>query len=484
MPRRLPSPPPTLPGFTPVRVLGSGGFADVFLFEQNMPRRQVAVKVMLPEVVDEQVRRMFQVEADLMAGLSAHPSILTIYEAGVSSDGRPYLVMELCSSSLGRRYRQEPLPVAQVLRIGVKIAGALHTAHQQGVLHRDVKPSNILVTAYGAPVLSDFGIAQSTRGRSAAVDAVGLSVPWSAPEVVTEETRGTIASEVWGLSATLYSLLAGRSPFEVPGVTSPSSSELSARIVKAKPSPIGRSDVPASLERALLRGLSKRPGDRPGSALELLQELQTVETEFGLAQTGVEITRAEWAVEPERARSVAPPAAPADAPRRRRNGSRASSGAPDTGPAGPGAAVGTSTAGRSRAPGAGGSLASPRPRTSTSPRTGRRRTLIIALVATLAVVGGAVAAATTLLPGTTELPSVGEISAEVADGRILFSWSDAGLADGDSFQVETSTGENSVQRSTEFAVFPTGSTPVCITVSVVHAGRTGDASAEKCASLP
>src|SRR3954470_11087529 len=102
MARRLPSQPPVLPGFSHLRVLGSGGFADVFLFEQNMPRRQVAVKVMLPEVVNEQVRRMFQVEADLMATLSAHPSILTVYEAGVSSDGRPFLVMELCSSSLGQ----------------------------------------------------------------------------------------------------------------------------------------------------------------------------------------------------------------------------------------------------------------------------------------------------------------------------------------------------------------------------------------------
>ena len=75
-------------------MLGAGGFADVFLYEQNMPRRQVAVKVMLSEVVNDQVRQMFQGEANLMAQLSAHPSILTVYQASVSSDGRPYLVME------------------------------------------------------------------------------------------------------------------------------------------------------------------------------------------------------------------------------------------------------------------------------------------------------------------------------------------------------------------------------------------------------
>ena len=154
MARRLPSEPPVLPGFSYIHVLGSGGFADVFLYEQNMPRRQVAVKVLLSEVVNDQVRQMFQAEANLMAQLSAHPSILTVYQASVSSDGRPYLVMEMCSSGLGDRYRRERVPVAEVLHIAVKIGSAIETAHRAGVLHRDIKPSNILQTAYGHPVLS------------------------------------------------------------------------------------------------------------------------------------------------------------------------------------------------------------------------------------------------------------------------------------------------------------------------------------------
>src|SRR3954465_3891700 len=103
----LPAPPPNLPGFSYVRVLGSGGFADVFLYEQNMPRRQVAVKVMLNEVVNEQGRQVFQPEANPMARVSAPPAILTVYQASVSADGRPYLVMELCSASLSERYRRE-----------------------------------------------------------------------------------------------------------------------------------------------------------------------------------------------------------------------------------------------------------------------------------------------------------------------------------------------------------------------------------------
>src|SRR3954471_979467 len=183
MARRLPSQPPVLPGFSYVHVLGSGGFADVFLYEQNMPRRQVAVKVMLADVVNDQVRQMFQAEANLMAQLSTHPSILTVYQASVSADGRPYLVMELCSASLSERYRRESIPVPEVLRIAVKIGSAIETAHRAGVLHRDIKPSNILMTAYGHPVLSDFGIA-ATLSESDDKEAVGLSIPWSAPEVL------------------------------------------------------------------------------------------------------------------------------------------------------------------------------------------------------------------------------------------------------------------------------------------------------------
>ena len=232
MSRRLPSQPPVLPGFSHVHILGSGGFADVFLYEQNMPRRQVAVKVMLSEIVNDQVRQMFQAEANLMAQLSTHPSILTVYQASVSSDGRPYLVMEMCSPALSARYRSERIPVPEVLRIAVKIGSAIETAHRAGVLHRDIKPSNILLTAYGNPVLSDFGIA-ATLSEVASQETVGMSVPWSAPEMLMDETSGSIASEVWAFAATVYSLLAGRSPFEMPGESN-KSVDLISRINRAK----------------------------------------------------------------------------------------------------------------------------------------------------------------------------------------------------------------------------------------------------------
>jgi tRNA A-37 threonylcarbamoyl transferase component Bud32 len=390
MARRLPSPPPTLPGFSYVHILGSGGFADVFLYEQNMPRRQVAVKVMLSEVVNDQVRQMFRAEANLMAQLSSHPAILTVYEASVSADGRPYLVMELCSATLSERYRRERIPVGEVLRIAVKIGSAVETAHRAGVLHRDIKPSNILTTAYGHPVLSDFGIA-STLTTVSEEDSVGLSVPWSAPEVLLDETPGTIASEVWALAATVYSLLAGRSPFEDPGGSN-SSSDLMGRIARAKPQPIGRPDVPASLEQLLRRAMSRRPEQRPASALELVRELQAIEAELGLPQTQIEVAREDWALgtvsdleDRTRLRPL-PGGAGMPAPRRRRRSAaatattctpRAPSSAHAPGRAGLGARARGRDAAAGRAPGAlRGRRCSCRPagrRTGLGATAGRRR---------------------------------------------------------------------------------------------------------------
>lgn len=292
---RLPSSPPGLSGFTYVRPLGAGGFADVFLFEQNLPRRPVAVKVLLEDVVDENVLRMFNAEADVMARLSAHPSILTIHEASVSADGRPYLVMEYCPTSLTHRYRREEIPVAEVLQLGVKIGSALETAHRAGLLHRDIKPSNILVTAFGSPVLSDFGIAAAVEARPDTEEVFAMSVPWSAPEVVDERVSGSIAAEVWSLGATVYSLLAGRSPFERSGRGQNTRDQLKARIRKAVYTPIGRPDVPPELDAVLARALSRDPSARHPSAAAFAHDLQVIQHGMGVPHTPLEVAVDEWA---------------------------------------------------------------------------------------------------------------------------------------------------------------------------------------------
>jgi serine/threonine protein kinase len=297
MAKRLPSAPPILPGLAYIRPLGSGGFADVFLYEQDMPRGNVAVKVLPSDVRDADLLRMFNAEADVLAHLSAHPSIVTVYQAGISADGRPYIVMEYCPGSLAERYRIERLPLEDVLAIGVKMASALESAHRAGLVHRDIKPSNILITSFGVPVLADFGIS-SSLARGAAGEVLAMSVPWSAPEVISEETAGTIASEVWGLGATVYSLLAGHSPFERMEKGQNTREHLRRRILRATYPRMTRPDVPAGLQTVLAKAMSREPGARYRSALEFAEALRGVQAEIGFAVTPVEVAVDEWAPAP------------------------------------------------------------------------------------------------------------------------------------------------------------------------------------------
>jgi hypothetical protein len=281
---RTPPSAPTLDGLSFVEPVGTGGFADVFLYRQAFPTRQVAVKV-LREATDETVLAMFRAEANVMAQLSSHPSIVPIYQAGVSSDGRAFLVMEYCPPPhVGQRFRQEQLPVAEVLEVAVRIASAVETAHRAGILHRDIKPHNILTSSYGAPLLTDFGIA------SAAGDgpSYGMSIPWSPPEVLAETGAPDVRSDVFSLAATVYSLLAGRSPFEIPGVANDSAT-LIHRIELQEPARIGRPDVPEALD-ALLRGaMSKRADDRPSSAMAFARAVQEVQIALRQAPTRLEV---------------------------------------------------------------------------------------------------------------------------------------------------------------------------------------------------
>ncbi|GAA2025791.1 hypothetical protein GCM10009819_06080 [Agromyces tropicus] len=306
--RRPPSLPPELPGYTHVGLLGSGGFADVFLYEQRLPRRRVAVKVLLADDIDQPTRAQFVAEANLMARLSAHPFIVTIFHADVAADGRPYFVMEYCSGpSLSERYKRQPLAVEDALRTGIRLSGAVATAHAAGILHRDIKPANVLTNDYGWPALSDFGISSDLEGDlpvhtmtfagdAAATGsgtgsdraAIGLSVPWSPSEMFEDDPRPDTRSDVFSLAATVHTLLAGRTPFEVPGRPN-GPLDLIGRIERGRITPIGRDDVPAGLEAVLATGMAVRREDRFQSAVDLGRALQRIELELGYAVTGIEV---------------------------------------------------------------------------------------------------------------------------------------------------------------------------------------------------
>lgn len=294
MATRMAATPPTLAGYSYVRPLGSGGFADVFLYEQDMPRRVAAVKVLLADAVNPEVLRTFNVEADISARLSAHPSIVTIYQASISADGRPYFAMEYCPDTMSARYKKARLPLAEVLDIGVRMAGALETVHRAGLLHRDIKPSNVLVNSLGAPVLADFGIAAAVLDEGDG-ETIAMSVPWSSPEVLQERVSGSVPSEIWSLGATLYTLLAGRSPFERPDRGSNSRDQLTERIIKARYTAVPVEGIPPIIDEIFAVAMHRDPAKRPASMAEFAERLRWAQYELGISPTAFEAASAEWA---------------------------------------------------------------------------------------------------------------------------------------------------------------------------------------------
>lgn len=307
MTQRSTASPPELVGYDFIRILGSGGFSDVYLYEQKFPKRQVAVKILLADDLTEATKTAFTAEANLMAQLSAHPYIVTIYHADVAVDDRPYFVMEYCSGpSLGDRYKREQFKVADVLQIGIRLSSAVATAHSVGILHRDIKPANVLTNDFGWPALTDFGISSAvesevlsqttTSARVSASDtgatsssaSVGMSIPWSPPEMFDDDPEPDVRSDVFSLAATIYTLLAGHTPFEVSG-RSNSSVDLVGRIVRGSITPMARTDVPRSLLAVLQKGMSANRSERFATAVDFARALQRVELELSYSQTPIDV---------------------------------------------------------------------------------------------------------------------------------------------------------------------------------------------------
>ncbi|MGI5217979.1 protein kinase domain-containing protein [Nocardia sp. CA-290969] len=201
-------------GFTDATEIGRGGFGIVYRCRQPTLDRTVAVKILTGEPTEDN-RARFVREQQAMGRLTGHPNIVPVLEAGVTDGGHLYLVSPYCAAgSLDQRIRRDgPLTAADALHLGVKIAGALESAHRLGVVHRDVKPGNILFTDYGEPALTDFGIAHITGGFRTAEGTVTGSPAYTAPEVL-EGGSPTPAADVYGLGATLFSALTGHAAFE------------------------------------------------------------------------------------------------------------------------------------------------------------------------------------------------------------------------------------------------------------------------------
>ncbi len=268
--------------------LGAGGMGEVYRARDTRLGREVAVKVLPEEFSSDPVRKQrFEREARTISGLN-HPSICTLHDVG-SQDGVEYLVMELVEGeTLARRLEKGPLPLPEVLKCGAQIAEGLDKAHGSGVVHRDLKPGNIMLTKAGAKLL-DFGLARPAglaRGATASESLATLATPMPGAPVTREGTIvGTFQymspeqvegrevdgrSDIFSFGAVLYEMLTGKRAFEGKSPLS-----VAGAILEKEPEPIRtlKPLTPPLLDRVIRKCLAKQPDQRWQSASDLATQL-------------------------------------------------------------------------------------------------------------------------------------------------------------------------------------------------------------------
>ncbi len=264
-------------GFADADEIGRGGFGIVYRCTQVALDRIVAVKVLTAELHED--RERFLREQHAMAKLTGHPNIVGVLQVGETENGYPWLVMQYHRrGSLETRIKRlGVLPIEEVLLVGVKMAGALESAHRLGILHRDVKPANILLTDYGEPALSDFGIAHIAGGFTTAAGTFTGSPAFTAPEILSGDPPSQ-ASDVYGLGATLFAALTGHAAFERHR-----GEQVVAQFLRIATEPVPDlrdSGIPDDVSAAIEKAMSREPADRP-SAIALGEELRRVQSAHG-----------------------------------------------------------------------------------------------------------------------------------------------------------------------------------------------------------
>jgi eukaryotic-like serine/threonine-protein kinase len=253
------------------RTLGQGGMAAVYLAHDAELERPVAVKVLAEHLAnDDAFRQRFLREARMAAKLS-HPNVVHVYDQG-DEDGRPFIVMEYVEGmTLGDELRRSgPLPPARVVDLALQICGGLEHAHASGLVHRDIKPGNLLLREDGTVKIADFGIARAAQAtKLTQIGSVLGTAAYLAPEQASAEPV-TAAADIYSLGCVLFELLTGRTPYvfeTLPELVVKQREEAITPIRELRP------DVPPELEAAVMHCLARNPEYRPTSAAALAQEL-------------------------------------------------------------------------------------------------------------------------------------------------------------------------------------------------------------------
>src|SRR6266545_3831502 len=268
------------------RLLGSGGMAEVYEGRDRLLDRQVAIKVPLPQYAhDPAFQQRFRREAQAAASLS-NPGVVAVYDTGMQ-DGTPFIVMEFVG---GRTLKETivaegPLHPNRAAEIAADVCSALAAAHARGLVHRDVKPPNVMLTHSGRVKLMDLGIARADAAESVTQTGAHAAMVGTALYLSPEQAQGQPVdprSDLYSLGCCLYEMLTGTVPFR--GATPVA---VLYRHVREDPAPprLLNPDVPAALEAVCLKALAKRPEDRYQTAVEMREDLERART-GGRVQAG------------------------------------------------------------------------------------------------------------------------------------------------------------------------------------------------------
>lgn len=252
-------------GLEHAEAVGRGGHATVYRAYQRAMDRWVAVKVL--DGSDEATRRRFDRERQVMGRLSQHPAVVTIYESGYTTGGRPYLIMPfLGAGSLQDRLdRSGAMPWEEAAAIVRDVADAVDHAHRLEIIHRDLKPSNIMLDDDGRPLIADFGIARMT-GRSVTVTERALLTPAFSPPELLDGAEPSPSGDIYGLAATFCALVTGNPPFVTGTPDTDTLLALTRRIADDPPPDLSDWKVPEAAQRAVEAAMAKDPSRRPDTA--------------------------------------------------------------------------------------------------------------------------------------------------------------------------------------------------------------------------